>query len=192
MFQSKILSVLAVVFCNTLMAVTASAQNSDLGPDIGEALPHDLAIKGQPGFDQLVAEKGMVLYFIRSVTWCPYCKKQVIETSAHYQDFIQRGYSVVFVSYDDAQDQAKFKTSKGLKVSFVSDPNSVIIDAFGLRNMGYDEASFAYGTPYPVTFIVDSEKRIQAKFYESDFATNAKSYRQRPATEIILEKLDSL
>ncbi|NRA31563.1 MAG: hypothetical protein HRU11_15040, partial [Parvularculaceae bacterium] len=44
-----------------------------------------------------------------------------------------------------------------------------------------------YGIPHPAVFVVDENGVVEAKLYEEDYASNKKSYRNRPAVETILE-----
>lgn len=164
----------------------------DLGPAIGSAIPHDLSVNGGPSFDGLTGEKGMVLFFIRSVNWCPYCKAQVIDVSSRHDEFAARGLSVVYLSYDDPADQDKFRLQKSIQGRFVSDTSSEVIDAFGLRNETHGPASFAYGVPHPVVFIIGNDKVIRAKLFEADFGSNKKSYQARPAVDVVLADADSV
>lgn len=169
-----------------LLPAAAGAQEP-LGPPPGTALPHSLSVAGGPDFEALKGENGMALYFIRSVDWCPYCQAQVIETSAAYDSFTDLGLEVVYLSYDSAEDQAAFKAKHDINGRFVSDPGSDVIRAFGLLNTHHEPGSFGYGIPFPAVFIVNADGIIDAVLYEEDYLEDPKSYRKRPATDIILE-----
>jgi len=166
----------------------------ELGPAIGETIPHDLSIMSASGvvrsFDTLVGEKGMALFFIRSIDWCPFCQAQVIEVDGRAQEFEDRGLSVVFMSYDPPAEQQKFIKRRKIDTVLLSDQESEVIDAFGLRNENYELGSRGYGVPHPAVFIINTDKTVAEKFYEDDFLSNTKSYRNRPAVDIILEAVD--
>ncbi len=175
-------------------AAADEAAPAELGPAIGETIPHDLSIMSSSGivhsFDTLVGEKGMALFFIRSIDWCSFCQAQVIEVDGRAQEFEDRGLSVVFLSYDPPADQREFIKRRKTKSVLLSDQESEIIDAFGLLNESYEPGSRGYGVPHPVIFIINNDKTIAAKIYEDDFLTNAKSYSNRPAVDIILDAVD--
>jgi len=176
----------------TLMVQTAVAQ--DLGPKVGALVPHTLAATDANGaprnFDNLVGPKGMALFFVRSVDWCPYCKAQTLSVDAARAEFEKRGLSVVFVSYDSNEKQKAFAASRELGVTLLSDPKSEIIDAFGLRNAKHTSGRFA-GIPHPAAFVVKPDRSIAAKLYESDYQTNDRSYVNRPEVGAILAAADA-
>lgn len=173
---------------------TSKTQAADLGPKIGAAIPHELTASDATGaaraFDNLVGPKGMALFFVRSVDWCPYCKAQTLSVDASRAEFEKRGLSVVFVSYDDPAKQRKFASEKSVSVTLLSDPTSEIIDAFGLRNEKHTSGRFA-GIPHPAAFIVKPDRTIAAKLFETDYATNDKSYVNRPEVGAILAAADA-
>lgn len=174
--------------------MTKEVMNAQLGPEIGAAIPHDLNIADANGeqkdFGALTGENGMALFFIRSVDWCPYCKAQAIEVDGRAEEFEERGLSVVFLSYDEPMKQQEFIERRNIKSVVLSDTQSEVIKSFGLLNENYERDSRAYGVPHPAVFIVNNDKTVAAKLYEEDFLTNAKSYRNRPAVDLILDAVD--
>jgi peroxiredoxin len=171
----------------------ATAQSAELGPRIGSPIPHDLKASDASGaaraFDNLVGPKGMALFFVRSVDWCPYCKAQTLNLDASSSDFTARGLSVVVVSYDTVEKQRKFAIEKSIDITLLSDPKSEIIDAFGLRNEKHASGRFA-GIPHPAAFIVKPDRTIAAKLCETDYETNDKSYVNRPEVGAVLAAAD--
>lgn len=163
----------------------------ELGPAVGAAIPHQLITADNPdGFDALKGENGMVLFFVRSLDWCPFCKRQATDVSSRIDEFAARGLSVVFVSYDTPDEQNAFAEKTDFQGRLVSDPGIDVINAFGLRNEEHAEGSRVYGIPHPAVFVVDKDGVVLAKFYEDDFTTNSKSYRNRPAVDLILDGAD--
>ncbi len=193
MLRQSIAAVIAAAFA-VASAVFAPANAGELGPKIGAAIPHTLSASDANGaaqtFDSLVGPKGMALFFVRSLDWCPYCKAQALSVDAARADFDKRGLSVVFVSYDSAAQQKAFATGKTVSVTLLSDPKSEIIDAFGLRNEKHTAGRFA-GIPHPAAFIVRPDRTIAAKLFEADYATNDKSYVTRPEIGAVLAAADA-
>lgn len=175
-----------------LMLEPAAAEG--LGPKAGAAIPHDLSATDANGaarsFDTLVGKKGMALFFVRSVDWCPYCKAQALSVNAARAEFDKRGLSVVFVSYDSTEKQKAFATAMEMSVTLLSDPKSEIIDAFGLRNEKHVSGRFA-GIPHPAAFVVKPDRTIAAKLFEADYLTNDKSYQNRPEVAAVLAAADA-
>ena len=173
----------------------ASVVNApDLGPALGDKIPHDLTVLTSAGvetnFEELVGEKGLALFFVRSVDWCPFCRAQAVDVNTRLADFRKRGINVAFVSYDVPAKQSPFVKKWDFEPALLSDEKIEIIDAFGLRNETHKEGSRFFGIPHPAVFIINSEKAIVGKLYEDDYVSNAKSYRERPAVDLILDVVD--
>ena len=78
-------------------AQTASAQTvskADMGLSVGAAIPEisGTTQTGAPAtFDQLKGEKGLVLAFVRSADWCPFCKAQLKDLQTVAADLNAQG-----------------------------------------------------------------------------------------------------
>jgi len=193
------------MFIRILSAVTAlfffsaaiAEEVAELGPVVGEQIPVDFStIRDRQGnimvFDDLSAENGSVIFFVRSVDWCPFCKRQAVDVNAHAAEFESRGLKPVFISYDTPEKQTKFAAKEDFSLTILSDVRSEVINAFGLLNESHSPGSRFYGIPHPAVFIVNPDGVILAKLYEEDYITNEKSYRNRPAVDVILEKADKV
>lgn len=181
----------AIIF---MLAMTSAAHADELGPPVGTTIPHDLSAETAGGeavnFAGLVGEKGLALFFIRSVDWCPFCRAQAVDVNKRVADFEARGLTVAFVSYDPPAKQKPFVEKWKFRPALISDEEIEIINAFGLRNEAHGEGGKFYGIPHPAVFIITPDRKIAAKLYEEDYATNDKSYRNRPAIDVILETAD--
>lgn len=163
-----------------LAAIALFIAALELGPALGTSIPEP------ERFEEAMGELGATIVFVRSVDWCPYCKTQVMELGDEAQAFAQAGRPLVFVSYDTAEKQQAFAEMHDTESTFIADEGSEIIKAFGLLNEEHRPGSRAYGIPHPAVFIVDRDGTVRRKLYEEDYATNAKSYRERPAVATIL------
>lgn len=151
----------------TLIAFVPAA--SAKGIEVGKAIP-SITAKDQTGkeqsFDSLKGSKGLTLVFVRSVEWCPFCQRQVMDLSENAKKFKDAGYPVVAISYDStdklAQFTAKFKTG----IPLLSDPRSDVIKAFGIFNDNYAKGTMAYGTPFPGVYVINADKTVRAKFFK--------------------------
>ncbi|GHF20116.1 peroxiredoxin [Kordiimonas sediminis] len=179
---------LSLLFIAT--AITSAEDSKDLGPAIGQTIPHTLQLKDQnnasQSFDSLTGQKGAVIAFYRSAKWCPYCQIQLIDLNLHAASALkEKGYPLIAVSYDSVDDLATFAKKWNIEYSLLADTGSKAIDAFGIRNEDYEEGHFAHGVPHPVIFVTDTKGKILAKLYEE-------SYRQRPPTDLILKTVSGL
>ncbi len=162
---------------------------TDRGSAIGTIIPSELDRVDQHGaprqFDDLVGENGMVLMFIRSAKWCPFCKRQLMDVSANVDEIHALGYALVILSYDSVEDIQRYVAEHEPKFTMLSDPSSTVIDAFGLRNANYPEMHFAHGVPHPMIFIIGPDKIIQDKLAEH-------GYRDRPPTEAVIHSIQAM
>ncbi|NNU17359.1 peroxiredoxin family protein [Parvularcula sp. ZS-1/3] len=152
-----------------------------LGPDIGTKVPEPAQ------FEDAMGDRGATIVFVRSVDWCPFCKRQVKELADASEAFDAAGRPLIFISYDDAAKQESFAERLKIEETFIADEGSALIKAFGILNTSHQPGSRVYGIPHPAVFVVDRDGVVKARLYEEDFATNSKSYRNRPAVDTILE-----
>ena len=169
----------------------------ELGPKVGEVIPVDFStIRDRQGnlmtFSDLTGERGTAIFFVRSVDWCPFCKRQAVEVNERSVDFLERGINPIFISYDTQQKQTRFATREKFSLAILSDERSEVINAFGLLNESHAPSTRFYGIPHPVIFIVDANGTIKAKLYEEDYATNKKSFKNRPPVDVVLDKIDEV
>jgi peroxiredoxin len=151
-------------------------------PDIGSPLDHT----GKPrSLASLTGAKGLVLFFVRSVVWCPFCQAQLMELSGGLNDIERRGYKLAGISYETSEVQKDFVARRKVGYTMLADPKSEIIDRYKLRDPQYPPGDFAYGVPRPIIFILDKNGIVKAKLYED-------TYTKRPPLALVLETLDKI
>ncbi len=192
--------ILAVALGIVALAVAAftdpaRASEETFGPQIGQTLPAPLEGVDQSGSARSAADlagaNGAVIMFYRSASWCPFCQKQLIDTNARIAEFNERGVSVVGVSYDSVEDLASFAERRGIVFSLLSDPDSALIDAYGVRDPLYGEGHRAKGVPYPITLVVDETGVVRAKlFHEAGYGAS-RGYVQRASIDDVLAAVDA-
>ena len=183
---SVILAILAFVFYN----LNKRDFTGELGPQIGTQIPHTLNAPDHTGkarsFDNLTGENGLVISFVRSADWCPFCKWQLRNLQEHgLNAFASKGYGLVSISYDTVEKLDHFAHNKGITYPLLSDEASKIIKAFGILNEKHKPGASAYGIPHPIIIITDAKGTITAKLYENTFM-------KRPQVEAILSTIDEL
>lgn len=180
----------AVFACMMVFVMAPGAQAEDdvtaLGPKVGEVIPHKIDAPTQHGkvatFEELAGEKGLILLFVRSVDWCPYCKAQVEDWNNNRKLFEDLGYQLAVISYDSSEAAKKFADRKSIELSLLSDSNSEIIKGFGILNEQVPEDSNFYGIPHPFIYVVAPDKKITHRFTEQ-------SYADRPAVKMVHDAL---
>ena len=159
---------------------------SVLAAGAGDAIPHDLALKNQNGevqsFEQIAGEKGVVLVFVRSADWCPFCQVQLLDLRDKGQEIEALGYNIVPISYDAPDVLKRFTSKYDYPYTMLSDQGSAAIKAFGILNEEFNPDHFAYGVPHPYVFIIGRNKVIQGRLSEE-------GYKDRPQVSAIVEKI---
>lgn len=126
----------------------------------------------------------MVLVFNRSVSWCPVCQGQLVGLNDIADDIKAKGYNLVSLTYDKVEAQNKFVADKKLVFPLISDQESKVIDAFGIRDPQYTEG-VAVGVPYASIFVLSPEGEVLKKSVSSD-------YKLRPSNEEVMMFLNEL
>lgn len=172
-----------------IVAVTTFTDTIDIGPKVGAKIPAPFAARDQTdaakAFADITGSRGVVIAFVRSAKWCPYCQAQLKDLQTIAAPLAERGYPLVSLSYDRPGTLAGFAEKTGITYTMLSDKGSVIIDAFDIRDPQYKEGSFAYGVPKPVIFIVDKSGVVRAKLAED-------GYKTRPQIASIVAAVDNL
>lgn len=162
---------------------------NDMGTKAGQVIPHDLNTNDQNGkdvsFSSLTGPQGLILIFVRSASWCPYCATQMIEWNKDASRFHEHGYNIAFLTYESTDITSKFAIQHGISLPILSDSESEIIRAFGLLNTNIKEGTRAYGIPYPYIYVIDPNKIIKRRFAED-------SYKERPELDLIHGELTDI
>lgn len=162
---------------------SAAPADQMIGPIVGSEAPAATVITSDGAETTLAAlagENGTAIAFVRSLDWCPYCKKQAIGLEAAKVPLEEAGWSLVALSYDDPATLAGFAEDKGLSYRLVSDETSSVIRAYGLLNEEMKEGSRYYGIPHPAIIFVRTDGTVAAVLREE-------GYKDRPEVEIVTE-----
>lgn len=178
----------ALMFLATMVPAAANP-DFELGPQIGSVIPAigaPLDSTSTPRtLKSLMGPKGLVLFFFRAASWCPYCQAQLMDLNGGLKEFEARGYGLAGISYEEPAKNAAFIAERGIGYPLLSDPGSKIIDRFSLRDPQYKQGSKAFGVPRPIIFILSHSGVIQAKLYEA-------AYTKRPPATLVVQTLDNL
>lgn len=177
---TRILS-LALFLC---VAGLHAAGSSGLG--VGDKAA-DFTLKSSGGDDvalkALLARSPVVLVFVRSADWCPFCRRQLQDLQKDLAAIEATGARLIAVSYDSVATNAAAVTKLGLTFPLLTDAGSKIIDAYGIRNQ--EAKGRAEGVPHPVAYVIDQQGTIRVKLMRDN-------YRDRPESAEIIAGVKSL
>ncbi len=192
---------LVVACVAACVAAAALAQDAEFGPALDEPAPHDLALTDQTGAATdlsailAAADQGAVVYFSRSLSWCPVCIAQAAAVQERLDAFEERGYAIAFVTTDTAAKLADYARDQSETGILLADPERAAIKAFGVLDPAFADkkpGSRAYALPYPSAFVINAEGVVVAKLFEAEAYGQAKGYRERITVDDVLTQLDAL
>lgn len=105
-----------------------------------------------------------------------------MELQSRYGDLQARGIGLAAIVYDSTDLLEAFADARGIEFPLLSDPGSETIKRYDLLNREADPASRSYGIPYPGTFILDTNGRVQERFFE-------RAYQERFTVSSIVVRL---
>lgn len=157
-----------------LLLLAQPVSNAKLlsGPPVGAAAPA-LQLTDTQGRPQtlttLAGPNGLLLAFLPSADWCPYCKAQLVELEQQRAAFARRGIHVAALTNESPALLANFARRRNIRFPLLSDAGSRTISAFGLRNDAYAPGHEWHGVPHPGVIILDRTGKVRAKYFETDY-----------------------
>lgn len=154
------------------MFVPAVAADPQLGPEPGTSMPSLNAIQMGRTVNQLqeyARGNGTVLVVLRSVDWCIYCKRQLVQLQAYQHHFQAAGIGLVAITYDMPDLQRQFIEQHSITIPLLSDIEQGSFRALGILNEEYVPGDSEYGIPHPGLVVVDREGVIAGKLFVPAF-----------------------
>lgn len=94
--------------------------------------------------------------------------------------FEAAGISIFAISYDRIEAQAAFAEEFGVTYPLLADPDHEVIEATGILNtLVRPEDEGIYGVPYPGSYMIGTDGRIEEKLF-------FQHYRTRPSADTVL------
>ncbi len=174
-------AIAAALFALPALAQTSAAPGM-IGPVVGEKAPKLSSVTAVASEDVLEVQEsqGVAIVFFRSAVWCPFCKKQLKELTGAAGPLAKNGWRLAALSYDSPESLKGFALENAINYTLLSDPDSVAIDAFGLRNTDVKAGTRADGIPHPAVVFVRNNGDVAAVLREE-------GYRTRPSVEAIID-----
>ena len=200
-YRYKLFLILAVLTCfsnltfgqadqaSGRLKAADSAEQVDPLP-VGALVPNGYVktVNGESvALSMVLGDRPTVLIFYRG-GWCPYCNTHLGELAKIEPDLIKLGYKIVAISPDQPTKLLMTIAKNNLKYIPFSDSKMTLIKAFGLAFKVDDETVKTYKEKYqidlegdsgethhllpvPAAFIVDSQGRIQYRYFNADYKT---------------------
>jgi peroxiredoxin len=150
------------------MFVAAEAATFQPGPEIGTRLP-DLQAHHEgrsiTRIEEFSRGNGIVLIALRSVDWCAYCKRQIIDLQEYKSYFDVFGIGLVAITNDHPEAQQPFIERHAITIPVLSDAQSVSFKSLGILNTNFQPGDSEYGLPHPGAIIVNRDGVITGKLF---------------------------
>jgi peroxiredoxin len=150
------------------MFVSAEAADFTPGPVTGSHFPGLEAVhQGRriTSIDEFAGNNGTVLVVLRSVDWCPYCKRQMIQLQEYEVYYRMYGIALVAITYDPPDAQQSFIEQHTISIPVLSDEQSMSFRMLGILNEDDRPADSKHGLPYPGMIIINRENVVVGKLF---------------------------
>jgi peroxiredoxin len=160
------------------MFVAGDSDDFDPGPALGSRFPglratyqgRDITL-----IEEFAGENGTLFIASRSLDWCPYCMRQMIQLQAHRADFAAAGIGMVAITYDSPQLQQAFIDKFGITIPVLSDRDGLSFKTLGILNDQYQRGDFQYGIPYPGMIVINPEGEVVGKLFLEAYSSRVDS-----------------
>lgn len=160
------------------MFVAMDNDNFDPGPALGSRFP-GLRATYQGGeislIDTFAGNNGTVFIASRSLNWCPYCMRQMIQLQQHKAGFDAAGIGMVGITYDDPALQQAFIDKFDITIPILSDIDALSFKTLGILNKEYQPGDAHYGIPYPGMIIIDTRGVVVGKLFLEAYSSRVDS-----------------
>jgi len=197
MLRTFLISIAMAAVSMTAAAQTpadaSAAAPEGFGPAVGDHAP-DFSLPDASGAVRTLADlsgpNGVVIYFNRSLDWCPICLRQTMELEQALDRFQSAGWNVAVLTYDSTDILARVADQRDLTMALLSDEGSVVIDQFDVRDPIYAEpAHMAHGVPYPIAFAITPDGVVAGKFWHEAGLGDQRGYAVRTTADDVLQAL---
>jgi peroxiredoxin len=160
------------------MFVDADQDSFDPGPAVGSHFPGIRATyQGREIslIEDFAGGRGTIFIASRSLDWCPYCMRQMIQLQAHKAGFDAAGIGMVGITYDDPVLQQAFIDKFGITIPILSDIDALSFKTLGILNEQYQPGDTQYGIPNPGMIIIDAQGLVVGKLFLEAYSSRVDS-----------------
>jgi len=160
------------------MFVPADNDDFNPGPAIGSRFPGLRATyqgRAVTLIEEFAGDNGTVFIASRSLDWCPYCMRQMIQLQENKPGFDAAGIGLVAMTYDDPVRQQAFVDKHGITIPVLSDDDALTFKTLGILNEEYAPGDFQYGIPHPGMIVIDTSGKVVGKLFLEAYSSRVDS-----------------
>jgi peroxiredoxin len=160
------------------MFVPADDDDFNPGPVVGSRFPGlQASYQGRTVtlLEEFAGSNGTVFIASRSLDWCPFCMRQMIQLQETRPGFDAAGIGMVAMTYDEPALQRAFIDRHGITIPVLSDNDALSFKTLGILDTGYSPGDPRYGIPYPGMIIVDTQGVVVGKLFVEDYTSRVDS-----------------
>ena len=160
------------------MFVAGDSDAFDPGPALGSQFPGLRAsYQGREVtlLDEFAGKNGTVFIASRSLDWCPYCMRQMIQLQDNAAAFAAAGIGLVAITYDEPGLQQAFIDKFGITIPVLSDSNALSFKTLGILNEDYQRGDSRYGIPHPGMIVVNPDGEVVGKLFLEAYSSRVDS-----------------
>ena len=160
------------------MFVAGDSDDFDPGPALGSQFPGLRAsYQGREItlLDEFAGKSGTVFIASRSLDWCPYCMRQMIQLQDNAAAFAAAGIGLVAITYDEPGLQQAFIDKFGITIPVLSDSNALSFKTLGILNEDYQRGDSRYGIPHPGMIVVNPNGEVVGKLFLEAYSSRVDS-----------------
>lgn len=169
---------MAVAILTQDMFVASDDDHFDPGPALGSHFPGlQASYKGRPVtlLEEFAGPRGTAFIASRSIDWCPYCMRQLIQLQENKAGFDAAGIGMVVITYDKPDVQQVFIDEFQITIPVLSDSDALTFKTLGILNTDYAPGDFQYGIAHPGIIVVDRDGRVVGKLFLEDYSSRVDS-----------------
>ncbi len=124
---------------------------------------------------EFAGKNGTLFIASRSMDWCPYCMRQMMQLQEFKAGFDAAGIGMVGITYDKPELQQPFIDKHGITIPLLSDIDTGTFSTLDILNEQYQPGEMAYGIPHPGMIVVNPRGQIVGKMFIEDYSTRVDS-----------------
>ena len=160
------------------MFVSADNDDFDPGPALGSRFPGLRATyqgRAVTLIEEFAGANGTAFVASRSLDWCPYCMRQMIQLQEYKAGFDAAGIGLVAMTYDNPSLQQAFIDKYGITIPVLSDHDALSFKTLGILNDDYAPGDSQYGIPHPGMIVIDPGGRVVGKLFLEVYSSRVDS-----------------